>query len=244
MPSMKPSYVFEPLLHPALPILGSDLWFPVRRIFCVGRNYPSHALEMGGDPRGEPPFFFIKPADAAVAAGDVIYPPATRDLQHEVELVAALCGEGADVPPGQALDLVYGYAVGLDLTRRDLQAEAKRKGRPWAMSKAFPGAAPCSPIRPAASIGHPERGAIVLRVNGQLRQRGDLRDRIWSTAETLSTLSRLVPVQPGDLVFLGTPEGVGPLEPGDRFRAEIEGVGILEGQVRPQAERRDESSLR
>jgi len=219
--------VFAPTLT-SLPIEGDARRFPVRRVFCVGRNYAAHVREMGGDPDREPPFFFTKPADALVPGGGTLpYPPATRDLHHEVELVVALGGGGADIEAGQALDRVFGYAVGIDLTRRDLQAEAKKLGRPWDMAKGFDRSAPVSALRPVSRIGHPARNPIRLAVNGEVRQASDLAHHIWSVAETIAHLSGLVALAAGDLIFMGTPEGVAAVGPGDRLEAAIEGVGEL-----------------
>ncbi len=222
-------FVFPPAIA-ALPVAGGGR-FPVRRIWCVGQNYAAHTREMGGAPEREEPFFFAKPADAAVHAEAVPYPPATADLHHEVELVVALGGAGRDVAPAAALDLVYGYAVGVDLTRRDLQAAAKKAGRPWAMAKGFDAAAPCSAIVPVQRCGHPAAGRIALAVNGTPRQQADLADMIWPVPEILAHLSRLVALAPGDLVFTGTPAGVGALAPGDRVEAEIAGVARLAVRV-------------
>jgi fumarylpyruvate hydrolase len=209
--------------------------FPVRRVFCVGRNYAAHAREMGHDPDREPPFFFTKPADAVVADGaDTPYPPRTAQLEHEVELVVAIGRGGADIPVDRALDHVWGYAVGLDLTRRDLQAEAKRLGRPWDMAKGFDASAPVGTIVPAAGVD-PTRGAVELRVDGELRQSGDLADQIWSVAETIADLSRSVRLEPGDLVMTGTPEGVGRVESGDLLEGSIAGVGTVTTRVTPGA---------
>jgi fumarylpyruvate hydrolase len=200
----------------------------VRRVFCVGRNYAGHAREMGHDPDREPPFFFTKPADAVVPGGGTIpYPPATRDLHREVELVVALGKGGVDIPETQALEHVFGYAVGIDLTRRDLQAEAKEQRRPWDMAKAFDRSAPVSALRPATQIGHPGYNPIRLTVNGQVRQESTLAHHIWSVAETIAYLSGLIELAPGDLIFMGTPEGVGVAARGDRLEASIEGVGEL-----------------
>ncbi len=205
--------------RPTVAVADSALRFPVRRIFCVGRNYPEHAREMGASDLRAPPFFFTKPADAVVASGSVVpFPPRTADLHHEVELVAAL---GADRE-------VFGYAVGNDLTRRDVQAAAKKQGRPWDAAKGFDHSAPLTPIVPAAGIGHPARGRIWLEVNGALRQEGDIADMIWSVPEILAELSAWFDLAPGDLVFTGTPAGVGRLLPGDRVRGGVDGVGILE----------------
>lgn len=222
-------YVFPPSIA-ALPVQGGGR-FPVRRVWCVGRNYAAHAREMGGAPEREAPFFFAKPADAAVHADAVPYPPATADLHHEVELVVALGGSGADVAPKAALDLVFGYGVGIDLTRRDLQAEAKKAGRPWAMAKGFDASAPCSAIVPVAACGHPAAGRISLDVDGQRRQEGDLAEMVWSVPEILGHLSRLVALAPGDVIFTGTPAGVGPVARGQRLSAEIAGVARLDVRV-------------
>jgi fumarylpyruvate hydrolase len=214
---------------PAVPVAGREgRRFPVRRIFCVGRNYAEHAREMGHDPTREPPFFFSKPADAVVTGdGDVRYPLLTANLHHEVELVVALVAGGENIAPERALACVYGYAVGLDLTRRDLQARAKEKGHPWDMGKGFDQSAPISAIVPATACGHPVRGAIVLEVNGEERQRGDLAQMSWKVSEIVAELSRYVELKAGDLIFTGTPAGVGPVQRGDRLDARIEGVGTL-----------------
>jgi fumarylpyruvate hydrolase len=219
--------IIPPWPLPAVPVAGSDALFPVRRIYCVGRNYAEHAREMGGDPAREPPFFFMKPADAVVTGGRMDYPSKTADLQHEVELVVALSRGGRDIPAAAALDCVFGYAVGLDMTRRDVQAELKAKGRSWEMGKAFDQSAPISPIMPAARIGHPQRGAITLEVNSQSRQHGDLADMIWPVAGIIANLSGYVTLQPGDLIFTGTPAGVGKVARGDRLEGAVEGVGAL-----------------
>jgi fumarylpyruvate hydrolase len=205
--------------------------FPVRRIHCVGRNYAAHAREMGHDPDREPPFFFGKPADAVVTGGaDTPYPTLTTQLEYEVELVVALGAGGQDVAVADALDLVWGYAVGIDLTRRDLQAEAKRLGRPWDLAKGFDASAPIGAIVPAAGID-PTTGSITLHVDGDLRQSGDLGDQIWSVAETIAALSRAVRLEPGDLLFTGTPDGVGPVTRGSVLRGAIAGVGTVETRV-------------
>ena len=221
-------YVIPAPVQAALPVEGTSALFPVRRILCVGRNYAAHRREMGGDDR-EPPFFFAKPADAVVpAGGSVAYPSATGNLHHEIELVAALGGGGADISPADALELVWGYAAGVDLTRRDLQNAAKDKGQPWDASKGFDQSAPIGLIRPAAGptagMASPQ-GAIALSVNGQIRQQASLSDMIWNLAEVISQASRLWRLAPGDLIFTGTPEGVGPLVRGDRVEGRIEDVG-------------------
>ena len=219
------SYVIPAPAVPSLAVAGSTDRFPVRRVFCVGRNYGAHAREMGSDPNREPPFFFTKPADAVVAASGVVpYPPATGDLHHEVELVVALGAGGADIDPQDALGLVWGYGVGLDLTRRDLQAIAKDAGRPWDMAKGFDASAPCSPLVPAATLGHPRDARIWLEVNGALRQEGKLDEMIWPIADVIAHLSRLVTLSAGDLIYTGTPAGVAALKPGDQVRGGVDGV--------------------
>lgn len=213
---------------PSLPVVGSNDVYPVGRIYCVGRNYAEHAREMGHDPDREPPFFFMKPANAIVPNGASIpYPQATRDLHHEIELVVALRKGGANIEVGQALDHVWGYGVGLDMTRRDLQGEAKKMGRPWEMGKSFDNSAPCTALLPAAKIGHPAKGAIWLKVNGTITQKGDLADMIWNVPETISYLSGLVTLQSGDLIYSGTPAGVGPVKAGDKLEGHVDGVGDL-----------------
>jgi fumarylpyruvate hydrolase len=225
-------YVIPVPPTPSLAVEGAHGRFPVHRIYCVGRNYAEHAREMGHDPDREPPFFFMKPADAIVADGkDFAYPPRSADVHHELELVVALATGGADIPAARALDHVYGYAIGLDMTRRDLQAEAKKMGRPWDVGKAFDGSAPCTAIRPAAEIGHPDKGAVWLEVNGSSRQRGDLTQLIWKIPEMIAYLSTLFTLAPGDLIFTGTPAGVGPVERGDLLRGGVEGVGTLTVRV-------------
>jgi fumarylpyruvate hydrolase len=221
-------YVFPALATPVVPIADSGDTLPVRRIFCVGRNYAEHAREMGMDPDREPPFFFTKPADAIVPGGGTIpYPPRTSNLHHEIELVVALGRGGTQISTATALEHVFGYAVGLDLTRRDLQAEARAQGRPWDTAKGFDRSAPLSPIVPASRSGHPARGRITLGVNGTLRQQGDLADMIWSVPEIIAELSTLFELAAGDLIFTGTPAGVGPLVRGDVAQGQIEGVGEL-----------------
>ena len=218
------SFVLKPPARPSVAVEGSPDRFAVRRIFCVGRNYAAHAREMGGDGR-EPQFFFTKPADAVVESGATIpYPADTADLHHEIELVCALGRGGADILVEQALDHVFGYAVGIDLTRRDRQAEAKQAGKPWDMAKGFDRSAPITTIRPGP---HPGEGRIWLAVDGHVRQDGDLRDMIWTVAETIAHLSRTVELQPGDLIFTGTPEGVGPVGRGQVVTGGVDGVGEI-----------------
>ena len=218
-------YLFDPPAVVAVPIDGQAATFPVRRILCVGRNYAAHRREMGGDDR-DPPFFFAKPADAIVAPGsDVAYPPRTANLHHEIELVVALKAGGKDVPVATALDLVFGYAVGVDMTRRDLQNAAKDKGQPWDSAKGFDASAPISAIRPWT--GPAPQGRIALSVNGQARQDASVADMIWNVAEIVSEASELWTLAAGDLIYTGTPEGVGPLVRGDLVEGEVEGVGAL-----------------
>jgi fumarylpyruvate hydrolase len=220
------SYAFPPHAIPTVPVEGSADVFPVRRILCVGRNYAAHAREMGADTR-DPPFFFAKPADAiAPLKGQIAYPPATSDLHHEIELVVALKSGGADLTPQQALEAVFGYAVGVDLTRRDLQGAAKAKGHPWEAGKAFDESAPITAIKVMDAPG-PE-AAITLSVNGTERQRGQIGDLIWNLGEVIAKASQLWTLAAGDLIFTGTPEGVGAIVRGDTVVGEVEGVGRLE----------------
>ena len=222
-------FVFQPAPPVALPVAGETARFPVRRVLCVGRNYAAHRREMGGDDR-DPPFFFAKPADALVPPGETVpYPPATEDLHHEVELVVALKGGGADIPVEAALDHVFGYAVGVDLTRRDLQARAKDKGQPWEASKGFDASAPISAVRRWG--GPPPQGRISLSVNGQTRQDAVVSDMIWNVAEIIAQASRLWTLAAGDLIFTGTPEGVSPLVRGDVMAGAVEGVGDVAFEV-------------
>jgi len=223
------AYVIDPPAIVAVPVAGETGLFPVRRILCVGRNYAAHRREMGGDDR-DPPFFFAKPADAIVLPGrDVAYPPRTANLHHEIELVVALKAGGADVPVERALDLVYGYAVGVDLTRRDLQAAAREKQQPWEAAKGFDQSAPMSAIRRAS--GDPPQGRIWISVNGQVKQDALVADMIWNVPEIISEASKLWRLAPGDLIFTGTPEGVGPLVRGDAVTSGVDGVGELAFKV-------------
>ncbi len=226
-----PAFVIPPPARPCLPVAGGGT-FPVRRIFCVGRNYAEHAREMGGDPSREPPFFFTKPADALVTGGAAtLYPPQTGNLHFELELVVAIGLGGAEIARDAALGHVYGYAVGLDMTRRDLQDAAKKAARPWDMSKGFDHSAPVGDLLAASQAGSLDRGSIVLTVNGAVRQTSDLDRMIWSTPETIAVLSRLVRLEPGDLLFMGTPEGVGAVVRGDRLEGRIDGLPALQTTI-------------
>jgi fumarylpyruvate hydrolase len=212
----------------SLPVAGSDLRFPVGRIYCVGRNYADHAREMGHDPDREPPFFFMKPANSIVENhSEIAYPVVTKDLHHEIEMVVAIGQGGRSIPVAKALEHVWGYGVGLDMTRRDIQGEAKKMGRPWEMGKGFDESAPVTALRPASEIGHPDKGAIWLKVNGTMKQQGDLSHQIWSVPEQIAYLSNLITLQPGDLIFSGTPAGVGPVVAGDKLEGHVDGVGDL-----------------
>jgi fumarylpyruvate hydrolase len=226
------AYVIPQPPPPALPVDGSADVFPVNRIFCVGRNYAGHAREMGHDPNREPPFFFLKPGSAVLPEGrDFPYPPLTQNVHYEFELVAALSTGGANIRAQEALDHVYGYAAGLDMTRRDLQDQAKKMSRPWEAAKAFDHSAPCSRVVPAARIGHPNRGAIWLEVNGRRAQSSDISALIWKIPEVIAALSELFTLAPGDLVFTGTPAGVGPVERGDVLHGCVADVAELTVRV-------------
>ena len=226
------AFVFPPPAVVTLPVRGAAARYPVRRIYCVGRNYAAHAVEMGHDPTQEPPFFFQKNPDNLVAeGGDVPFPAGSSDVHHEVELVVALRGGGSDIPVADALNRVFGYAVGLDLTRRDLQGEAKKLGRPWEVAKAFEHSAPCSALAPVAEIGHPAAGAIRLSVNGAPRQDGDLSQLIWKVPEIITHLSGLFTLAAGDLIFTGTPAGVGPVHRGDALHGRVDAVGDLHVRI-------------
>lgn len=221
------AYVIAPPPQAALAVNGTDKLFPVRRIWCVGRNYVEHIREMGQDER-QPPFFFAKPADALVPDGGVVpYPPLTKDLHHEVELVVALKSGGLNIKPDKALDHVWGYGVGIDLTRRDLQIASRDIKRPWEIGKSWDASAPCSALRPASDIGHPKKGRIYLKVNGAVKQDGDLEQMIWNVPEIISKLSEQVELVAGDIIMTGTPAGVSALKPGDKLECEVEGVGTL-----------------
>lgn len=217
---------------PSLPVVGTSDTFPVHRIYCVGRNYAAHAIEMGHDPNREDPFFFQKNPDSLILSGDAFpYPPRSSDVHFEIEMVVALQSGGSDIETDKALDCIYGYAVGLDMTRRDLQAEMKKAGRPWEIGKAFEHSAPCTPIVPARQIGHPNEGRVWLEVNGELRQEGDLNQLIWKVPEMIAYLSSLFELAPGDLIFSGTPSGVGAIQRGDVMHGGVAGVGEIEISV-------------
>jgi fumarylpyruvate hydrolase len=222
------TFVIPPTVQTTVEVTGTAARFPVHRVYCVGRNYAKHAREMGMDPEREPPFFFSKPTDAVAPNGTPVpYPPRTSNLHHEIELVVAIGTGGRDIPLANALAHVFGYAVGNDLTRRDLQLEAREQRRPWDVSKGFDCSAPLSAIRPAAEIGHLERGAIWLEVNGESRQRADLSEMIWSVPEIVAELSTYFELRPGDLIFTGTPEGVGAVQRGDSLVGGIDGLETL-----------------
>ena len=225
------AFVFEPPAQVAVPVAGLAETFPVHRIYCVGRNYAEHTREMGHDPDKEPPFFFQKNPDCLVFDGRFPYPVASQDVHHEIELVAALHSGGTDIAEDDALTHVYGYAVALDMTRRDLQGVAKKLGRPWEVGKAFEKSAPCGPIRRVSDIGHPTAGEISLDVNGERRQTGDLSHMIWSLPQQIAFLSGLFELQAGDLIMTGTPSGVGPVKRGDKLHGAVAGVGELDVTV-------------
>jgi fumarylpyruvate hydrolase len=234
-PQTMPDLLIPAPPQPTVAVFGTQARFPVRRIFCVGRNYAAHAREMGSDPTREAPFFFCKPADAVVDTGTAIpYPPETQNLHHEIELVVAIGKAGADIAVAQALDHVFGYAAGIDLTRRDLQNAAKDHGRPWDWGKGFDHSAPIAPLRQVAEIGHPARARIWLAVNGKLRQDSNTADMIWPVADIISIASRSMELRPGDLIMTGTPENVGPLVPGDVVTGGIEGLPDIEIVVQAQ----------
>ena len=221
-------YCFTPTDQPAIPVRGTDMMFPVHRVYCVGRNYAAHAVEMGHDPDKEPPFFFQKNPDNLTTSGEFPYPGKTSDVHHEIELVVGLKSGGANIPVEKALDCVYGYGLALDMTRRDLQGEMKKLGRPWEIGKAFEASAPCTPIIPVEECGHIDQGRITLSINGEIRQEGDMNQMIWKTPEMISILSTLFTLRPGDIIMTGTPAGVGPVVKGDKLRGEAAGVDPLE----------------
>ncbi len=211
----------------ALPIAGTDAKFPVRRVYCIGRNYAAHAIEMGHDPDREPPFFFHNNPNNLDPCGEFPYPPHSSDVHHEAEIAVMLKSGGTNIPVDQALDHVYGYALSLDMTRRDLQGAQKKMGRPWEIGKAFERSAPVGPIHPVAEVGHPDHGAITLRVNGEVKQAGDLNQMIWKVPEMITYLSEYFELAAGDVILSGTPSGVGPVEKGDVMELSAEGIGSM-----------------
>ncbi len=226
-----PAYIIDPPAVNAAPIKGSDKLFPVRRVYCIGRNYAAHAIEMGHDPNREPPFFFQKNPDNMDFTGKFPYPTKTKDVHHEIELVVALSKGGANIAIDKALDHVWGYAVGLDMTRRDLQGIAKDMGRPWEIGKAFEHSAPMSAFVPASQIGHPSAGKVELKVNGKVKQTGDMNQMIWKVPEMISYLSEYFELKAGDIIMTGTPSGVAAVVAGDTMEASIDGVGTLKVDV-------------
>ena len=229
-------HVFEPSPRVTVPVAGRADTFPVRRIYCVGRNYAAHALEMGGDPDREPPFFFCKPDNSIVVAPpgktvDIPYPPQTTDFHHEIELVVAIGKSGSDIPVERALEHVWGYAVGLDMTRRDLQSQLRKNGRPWELGKAFDQSAPIGPLVPAAHAGDIAKAAIWVQVDGQDRQRSGITHLIWSVPEVIAHLSKYFTLEPGDLIYTGTPEGVAAVTRGQVMRGGIDGLGEISVRV-------------
>lgn len=230
------NYVVPPEAPVVLPVVGSASVFPVRRVYCVGRNYAAHAREMGFDPDREPPFFFCKPNNAVVPTSyettlELDYPAETSNYHYEAELVAVIGKAGSDIPQDQALGHVWGYAVGLDMTRRDLQIKMREMGRPWEIGKAFDRSAPLGPVHPASEVGHFENGAIWLSVNGETKQQSNVTHLIWSVAETVSYLSRFFRLEPGDVIFTGTPDGVGAVKKGDLITVGVERLGTLNVKI-------------
>ena len=229
---MTAEFVITPPPRAALPVVGTTARFPMRRAYCIGRNYAAHAREMGGDPTREPPFFFQKSADCLQpvpheGVTDHPYPSLTSNYHHEIEMVVALKSGGINIPVEKALDHVFGYAVGLDMTRRDLQDEAKQLRRPWDAGKSSDLSGPCGPLYPVAQVGHPSKGLIRVSVDGVVKQSGDLSDMIWSVAEQISILSHAYRLEAGDVIFSGTPDGVGPVVKGQTMKAEVEGLGAF-----------------
>ena len=225
-------YVIDPPTPASLPVRGSDARFPVRRVYCVGRNYAAHAIEMGHDPDREDPFFFQKnPDDLLTDGADFPYPDKSNDVHHEIEMSVALAKGGRNISLESALDHVWGYGVALDMTRRDLQGACKKAGRPWEIGKAFDHSAPASELVAASEIGHPADGAIWLKINGEVRQEGDLNQLIWKVPEMIAYLSGLFTLAPGDIILSGTPAGVGPVARGDELEGHVDGVGDLRIRV-------------
>lgn len=224
-------FVIETPPVPTIPVAGTDAVFPVRRVYCIGRNYAAHAIEMGHDPDREPPFFFQKNPNNLDASGEFPYPPRSSDVHYEVEMTVALKSGGTNIPLDQALAHVYGYGLSLDMTRRDLQGEAKKLGRPWEIGKAFERSGPVGPLHPVAAVGHPDQGRIALTVNGDLRQEGDLNQMIWKVPEMISYLSDYFELAAGDVIMSGTPAGVGPVNRGDVMEMSVDGLGAMEIRV-------------
>ena len=215
----------------AIPVVGRDASFPVRRVYCIGRNYAAHAIEMGHDPDREPPFFFQKNPNNLDPSGEFPYPPHSSDVHHEMEMSVMLKSGGTNIPVEEALDHVYGYALSLDMTRRDLQGQMKKMGRPWEIGKAFERSAPVGPVHPASDVGHLDQGAVTLKVNGELRQEGDLNQMIWKVPEMISYLSEYFELAAGDVIMSGTPSGVGPVVKGDTMEMAVEGIGNMTVKV-------------
>ncbi len=215
----------------AIPVVGRDASFPVRRVYCIGRNYAAHAIEMGHDPDREPPFFFQKNPNNLDPSGEFPYPPHSSDVHHEMEMSVMLKSGGTNIPVEEALDHVYGYALSLDMTRRDLQGQMKKMGRPWEIGKAFERSAPVGPVHPASDVGHLDQGAVMLKVNGELRQEGDLNQMIWKVPEMISYLSEFFELAAGDVIMSGTPSGVGPVVKGDTMEMAVEGIGSMAVKV-------------
>ncbi len=224
-------FVITPPATVAVPVKGTSKMFPVRRVYCIGRNYAAHAIEMGHDPNREDPFFFQKNPNNIDLSGEFPYPERTSDVHYEIEMIVVLKSGGRNIPVESALDHVYGYAVGLDMTRRDLQSVAKKMGRPWEIGKAFEHSAPMGPIIPASEIGHPDQGLVQLKVNGEVQQKGDLNQLIWKVPEMISYLSDYFELAPGDVIMSGTPSGVGPIVKGDVMECHVEGVDDLTVKV-------------
>ena len=228
------AYVFEPEVQPSLAVQGSSARFPVRRIYCIGRNYLAHIREMGEADERDPPIFFQKPSDSIVEEGvPVPYPTATSDYQYEAELIVAIGKAGEDIDVKDANQYIFGYAVGLEMTRRDLQRAAAKAGHPWENGKSFDHSSPCSAIVPASVTGHPERGALLLTVNGVQKQKADLSQLIWNVPEIIAQLSRLYRLMPGDLIYTGTPDGVGPVVPGDQLETSVENIATFRAMIGP-----------
>jgi fumarylpyruvate hydrolase len=222
-----PAYAIDTPPVVALPIAGSDALFPLRRVYCIGRNYAAHAIEMGHDPDREDPFFFQKNPDNLDPSGTFPYPPQSSDVHHEIEMLVALKSGGTNIAVEAALDHVFGYGLALDMTRRDLQGIAKKAGRPWEIGKAFERSAPCGPVHPVSKVGHPDEGRVALTVNGELRQEGDLNQMIWKVPEMISYLSEYFELAAGDVILSGTPSGVGPVSTGDTLVVAIDGLGEM-----------------